>query len=174
MNKPNIKHAFTSTNKRSQSIKESKYITTKPPVDVDLHNQTESSSPVDMFLKNFAQAVIFKNIPSKKESKALLFQNESDSTQKQIKHNPKQIVDIVKDVSMRNNYKIKDFGNNKFELKRENLNILAEIIQAHVREPKILKITLVSGNKQKATEFVSKILDDVEILEKSKIVKLKN
>ncbi len=171
----NSKRSLSLTTKINNTTSASKMDSNKKTVAINLNNkimQTDNSSQhaVDTFLKNFAQAVIFKINNPKRDEKRIIF-TKDNSFDRKIKHNPKQIVDIVQDVSITNNFKIKDFGNFKYELKRENITIISEITQLNLREPKMLKFTFVKGNKKKASDFVLRILDDIEILEENKKIK---
>lgn len=163
--------------------KTSKSKKTNPVVNINLSSKKEASgnttssfkhSAVDQFLKNFAQAVIFKTLPSTKKEDIKLFGDDSQGETAEntftrlIKHNPKLILDVIKDLSMRNNFKIKDFGGNKYELARENMKIICEVVSLNIRDPKELRFTYKSGSRLKCSEYVNRILIDIELLEKSK------
>lgn len=179
---PRRSHPLSASNKRSKSLKEkndsiSKGAHKKLPlsiqsVNVNLNTTKEggalsatSQVSVDQILKSFAQAVSFKATIGKIKEEKKIF-DESEFYEKKLYCAPRKVLEVIQEVSLRSNFKIKDFGNNKLELVKDTIKILSEITISSVKEQKCLKFTKLSGSNQKANDLVNRILSNVELLEK--------
>lgn len=125
----------------------------------DVFSQNKEVNKVDLFLKNFAQAVIFNSYKIEKEKK--IYFNSENIFEIIFKQNPKKIIQIIENVSMNNNIKIKQISKMKFELDKDFIKIIIDIIQISVRESRILKFSLINGNINKGNEYLSKIVNDI-------------
>lgn len=91
--------------------------------------------------------------------------DKSNVYSKEIKSNHNKIIELIKNYSLLQNYKIISYSDKKLEVRKDSVKLNIEIFTKNVREPKRIIFTLISGNHISASKFALRIINDIDILE---------
>lgn len=127
------------------------------------HIQVGLCNSIDKALQNFAQTIKSVKSANTKVKGTRNFFEKTNIFEKKLDAVPSKVLEIVREVSMRSNMKITGCGA-YLCLTKDNLRLELEITSSMAKEHKYLKIQLVKGSKQKASELLAKMLDNIELI----------
>lgn len=126
--------------------------------------QSGFCGPVDKVLQNFAQTInTVKSVNSKTAKGDRNFFESTDVFELKLETISSKVIELIKELSMRSNMKINGCDT-YLCLTKDNLRLEFEISSGSAKEHKYLKVQLIKGSKLKASEFLAKTINNIELI----------